>query len=83
MEKTDKSLVDYTVLDGSVYHVPSWFMNTKGHDLVDYLRLSAPFLNKHKDNALFKKVVETCNNNYPELIPVDLVETMQELQKIQ
>ena len=81
--KSDKTSVDYTVLDGSVYHVPSWFMKTKGHDLVDYLKSSAPFLNKYKDGVLFKKVIETCYNNYPELIPVDIVDTMRELQEIQ
>lgn len=81
-EKSDKTSVDYTVLDGSVYHVPTWFMKIKGHDLVGYLRLSAPFLNKYKDNALFKKVIETCYNNYPELIPMDIVDTMRELQEI-
>ena len=81
--KSDNTLVEYTVLDGSVYHVPSWFMKTKGHDLVDYLRMSAPFLNKYKDYALFKKVIETCYNNYPELIPIDIVDTMRELQEIQ
>ena len=83
VEKSDKTVVDYTVLNGSVYHVPSWFMKIKGHDLVGYLRLSAPFLNKYKDNALFKKVIETCYNNYPELIPMDIVDTMRELQEIE
>ena len=82
LEKSDKTSVDYTILDGSVYHVPSWFMKIKGHDLVGYLRLSAPFLNKYKDNDLFKKIIETCYNNYPELIPMDIVDTMRELQEI-
>lgn len=81
--KSDKTSVDYTVLDGSEYHVPSWFMKTKGHNLVGYLRSSASFLNKYTENALFKKVIETCYNNYPELIPVDIVDTMRELQEIQ
>ena len=81
-KKSDKTLVDYTVLDGSVYHVPSWFMKIKGHDLVGYLRSSAPFLNKYNDKDLFKKVIETCYNNYPALIPVDIVDTMRELQEM-
>lgn len=81
-EKSDNTTVGYTVLDGSEYHVPSWFMKIKGHDLVDYLRLSAPFLKKYKDDALFKKVIETCYNNYPGLIPMDIVDTMRELQEI-
>ena len=83
IEKSDKTLVDYAVLDGSVYHIPLWFMKTKGHDLVGYLRLTAPFLNQYKDNELFKKVIETCYNNYPELIPMDIVDTMRQLQEIE
>lgn len=77
----DNNPVEYSVIDGSLYKVPVWFMKTRGHDLVDYLKTAAPFLKKYDDPKLFKEVIETCYNNYPELIPMDLVETMLELQR--
>lgn len=81
-ERSETSPVDYLTLDGNVYHAPKWYFSTKGHDLVAYLREAAPFLKKHDDNQLFRKVVETCYNNYPELVPQDLVNTLIELQNI-
>lgn len=75
--------VDYTTMEGKTYHVPKWFFETKGHNLVAYLEEAAPFLKKYDDNKLFRKVVETCYNNYPGLIPADLVDTMIELQNIE
>lgn len=81
-KRTDVTSVDYTVISGEVYQVPVWFVNTRGHDLVEYMKEAAPFLKKYDDNKLFKKVIETCYNNYPEIIPMDLVDTMVELQNI-
>ena len=81
-KRTDVVSVDYIVISGDVYHVPAWFFNNRGHDLVEYMKEAAPFLKKYDDNKLFKKVIETCYNNYPEIIPMDLVDTMVELQNI-
>ena len=80
--KTEVSEVEYEVMDGTVYKLPKWYTTIKGHDLVGYVKEAASFLKKYDDNKLFRKVVETCYNNYPGLIPMDLVNTMNELQNI-
>ena len=77
----DNSSVDYSVMNGQVFHLPKWFMTIRGHDLVDYYKATFPFLNKYRSEAdLYRKIVNLSYSNYPGIIPTDLIDSLIELQ---
>lgn len=77
----DNSSMDYSVMNGQVFHLPKWFMTIRGHDLVHYYKAAFPFLNKYRSDAdLYRKIVNLSYSNYPGIIPTDLISTMIELQ---
>lgn len=81
-ERTDSTPVAYTTLGGGDYYVPKWFTTIQGHRLVEYLRQAAPFLNKYTDDKkLFKKIITLSYGNYPEIIPMDVVNTLRQIQE--
>lgn len=80
-EKND--LIEYTILCGEKFSIPQWFMENCGHDLNEWIRAAIPFLGKYKtDKTLYKKIVETCYGNYPEIIPMDIVDTLKIIQEL-
>lgn len=80
-KKKDTSIIKYTTMGGQEYSIPQWYTTIQGHLLVSYVKEAAPFLNKYSDDkVLFKKIMNLCYNNYPEIIPMDIVETLKELQ---
>lgn len=83
-ERTDTSVVSYQTMGGQTYKVPQWYMYIKGHNLVAYVKNAFPFMNKfHSDDKLFHHVVETLYASYPDIIPMDVVETLKKIQEYQ
>lgn len=80
-KRTETTLESYETIGGETYTLPKWYMTIKGHDLVDYVKEAAPFLKKYDEKGFCKKVVQYCYENYPGIIPVELVETLKEIQK--
>lgn len=75
------SIKDYSLADGRVFKIPQWFMEIKGHDLVDYYRKAFPFLNKfQKEYDLYKRIVSYVYDNYPGIIPQDIIDSFGALQ---
>lgn len=80
-DKTDTKLCNYTTIDGNSYSLPKWFTTIRGHDLVPIVKKAVPFLNAYTDDKkLYKKIIDTCYGNYPEIIPMEIVETLHEIQ---
>lgn len=52
-----------------------------GLRLVGYVKEAAPFLKKYDEKAFCRKVVHYCYGNYPGIIPMELVETLKEIQE--
>lgn len=78
---TKADLVDYSLANGQVYRVPRWFFETRGHDMVGYYKTTFPFLNKYKKECdLYKRIVSLAYGNYPGIIPMDLIDTLIDLQ---
>ena len=81
-KKTDTTPVKYMTMGGVEYTVPKWFTLIQGHQLVSYVKTASPFLGKYKDDkALYKKIINYCYGNYPEIIPMEVVETLREIQE--
>ena len=81
-ERVDSTSVAYSTLGGDDYNVPKWYTTIQGHQLVDYVKQAAPFLNKYTDDkALFKKIITLSYGNYPEIIPMDVVDTLKRIQE--
>ena len=81
-ERSDRSDVIYRTMGGDSYVVPKWFTTIQGHKLVGYVREAAPFLNKYYDDKrLFKRITTLCYANYPEIIPMDIVDTLKSIQE--
>ena len=81
-ERLDKMVVEYGTMGGDSYLVPKWFTTIQGHKLVSYVRDAAPFINKYNDDKkLFKRITSFCYANYPEIIPMDIVDTLKSIQE--
>lgn len=81
-KKTDTTLVKYKTMGGEEYSIPKWYTTVRGHDLVSYIRNTLLFLGKYRDDkALYKRIINYCYSNYPEIIPMELVETLREIQE--
>ena len=80
-KRTDSTPVNYQTLGGENYTIPMWFTTIQGHELVDYVKEAAPFLKKYDEKAFCRKVVHYCYGNYPGIIPMELVETLKEIQE--
>lgn len=81
-EKTDVTPISYSTMGGESYTVPTWFTTIQGHQLVEYIRQAAPFLNKYGDDKkLFKKIITLSYGNYPEIIPMEVVDTLKKIQE--
>lgn len=80
-ERTDTTPAKYKTMGGVEYTIPKWFTKIQGHSLVLYVRKAVPFLGKFKDDkALYKRIIDHCYSNYPEIIPMELVDTLREIQ---
>jgi len=77
VDSADKTPVDYETVGGEVYHLPQWFMSLRGHNLVNFYKKAFPELNRHNDEKKIIKEVCKVYDSYPEIIPVDLVETLR------
>jgi len=80
-KRTDSTPVNYQTLGGENYTIPMWFTTIQGHELVEYVKEAAPFLKKYDEKAFCRKVVHYCYGNYPGIIPMELVETLKEIQE--
>ena len=81
--RLETNLDVYHTMDGNTYKVPHWYFVNQGHDLTKWIRQAFPFLNKYQnDKQLFRKIVETCYGNYPEIIPSDIIETFRDIQQL-
>lgn len=81
-ERADTTPVTYKTMGGDDYIVPKWFTTIQGHKLVEYVRAAAPFLNKYTDDKkLYKRIMTYCYGNYPDIIPMDVVETLKKIQE--
>lgn len=81
VEKMDKDLINYQTLDGNEYSIPRWYTIIPGHRLVYYIRQAARFLNKYNDKILYKHIITTIYENHPEIIPMDVVDTLRSIQE--
>lgn len=80
-KRTDSTPINYQTLGGENYTIPMWFTTIQGHELVGYVKEAAPFLKKYDEKAFCRKVVHYCYGNYPGIIPMELVETLKEIQE--
>ncbi len=81
-KRTDTTPVKYKTMGGEEYVIPKWYTMVKGHDLVSYIRNTLLFLGKYRDDkALYKRIINYCYRNYPEIIPMELVETLRDIQE--
>lgn len=80
-KRTDTNLVNYQTLDGGNYTLPKWFTTIQGHELVGYVKDAAPFLKKYDEKGFCKKVVQYCYGNFPGIIPMELADTLREIQE--
>lgn len=80
-KRKDTTPVTYKTLGGDDYKVPKWYVTMRGHELVSYVKDAAPFLNKYDEKGLFKKIINLCYNNCPEIIPMDVVDTLKKIQE--
>lgn len=82
-KRTDTTLVKYKTMNGDEYSIPQWVTTIQGHDLVSYVRSTVPFLGKYReDKKLYKRIIDYCYSNYPEIIPMELVDTLKEIQSL-
>ena len=80
-KRSDTTPVKYKTIGGDEYVIPKWYTTIQGHQLVSYVRNTMLFLGKYRDDkALYKRIVDYCYSNYPEIIPLELVETLKEIQ---
>lgn len=80
-KRIDTTIVRYKTIGGEEYIVPKWYTTIQGHLLVSYVRNTMLFLGKYRDDkALYKRIINYCYGNYPEIIPMELVETLKEIQ---
>lgn len=80
-KRIDTSLKKYMTLGGEEYAIPTWFTNLQGHLLVSYVRAAVSFIGKFKDDkSLYKRIINYCYSNYPEIIPMEIVDTLKEIQ---
>ena len=81
-KRTDTTPVKYKTIGGEEYIVPKWYTTIQGHLLVSYVRNTILFLGKYRDDkALYKRIINYCYSNYPEIIPIELVETLKAIQE--
>lgn len=79
-ERTDTTLYDYTLADNRTFKLPRWFMICQGHKMIEYYRLAFPVLKKYRtEKEILEKVYEAYNN-FPEIIPMDVIDTLKEVQ---
>lgn len=78
-ERTENEPIEYTTMEGVIYYLPAWFMNIQGHKLVGYYKQAFGGLKKYSDEK--KLIKEICNvyDSYPEIIPMDIIETLQKI----
>ena len=81
-ERVNTKKVTYQTMEGRNYSIPVWFTEMQGHKLVDYMRAAFPVLNKYNDDRkLYKHIaVDMCYANYPGIIPMDIVDTLRNIQ---
>lgn len=81
-ERVNTKKVTYQTMEGRNYSIPVWFTEMQGHKLVDYMRAVFPMLNKYNDDRkLYKHIaVDMCYANYPGIIPMDIVDTLRNIQ---
>lgn len=81
-ERADTTPVTYKTMGGDDYLLPKWFTTMQGHKLVGYVREAAQFLNKYNDDKkLYKRILTLSYGNYPDIIPMDVVETLKKIQE--
>ena len=81
-KRIDTTPVKYKTMGGVEYSIPQWLTAIQGHELVSYVRNTVSFLGKYRDDkALYKRIIDYCYSNYPEIIPMELVETLKEIQE--
>lgn len=81
-QKTDTTPMKYKTMGGEDYVVPKWFTTIQGHLLVSYVRKATPFLGRYRDDkALYSNLINICYSNYPEIIPMEVVDTLLEIQR--
>ena len=50
--------------------------------MIVYNRNTLLFLGKYRDDkALYKRIINYCYRNYPEIVPMELVETLRDIQE--
>lgn len=81
-ERVNTKKVTYQTMEGRNYSIPVWFTEMQGHNLVNYMRAAFPVLNKYNDDRkLYKHIaVDMCYANYPGIIPMDIVDTLRNIQ---
>lgn len=82
-KKTEAEIVTYSILNGQSYTIPKWYTICQGHELMKYVRDAFPFINKYTDEKLFDYVVKNIYAAYPDIIPMDVVETLKKIQEYQ
>lgn len=83
-ERTNADVVTYQTMEGRNYSIPAWFTKMQGHKLVKYMYLAFPMLNRYNDERkLYKHIaVDMCYANYPGIIPMDIVNTLRDIQGV-
>ena len=77
----DDSPISYKIADGRSFNIPAWFMKQKGHTIVDCYKQAFPFLNKYRNDKELLNKIYHCYDNYPCIIPMDVIDTLRDIQK--
>ncbi|MBB4036532.1 ABC-type uncharacterized transport system ATPase component [Dysgonomonas hofstadii] len=73
-------IVKYEVINGMEFYLPKWFTIIRGHDLEKLYIQTFSFLNKHKNLSI--QMFDKSYRLYPSFIHKDILETLQELQRL-
>jgi len=81
--KVNCGKIAYKVMNEEEFFIPQWYMENRGHDLYDWIKGAIPFLGKYpNEKKHYKKIIETCYGNYPEIIPMDIIGTLKQIQSV-
>ncbi len=61
--------------------IPVWYLYTQGHALEEHLKIVFPQLNRYRDEAAVEKeILNKVVSDFPEMIPLDLLDLFRSLQ---
>lgn len=80
--RSDNAKCDYRIADGRSFQLPKWFLEHKGHNIVEHYRKAFPFFNRFAHEKDLLAEIFKVYDNYPGIIPIDVIETLAEIQEL-